>query len=138
MSANVARRRPVAVLGATGAVGQSFIRLLANHPWFELAEVAASERSSGRPYAEAATWIGADAMPDSVARMTVRPCDPREISSDIVFSALDSSVAGEAEIAFAKAGKSVLSNAKNHRMAPDVPLVIAEVNGSHLHILDAQ
>ncbi len=131
-------RRRVAVLGATGAVGQAFIRLLANHPWFELAEVAASERSAGKRYADAATWIGADDMPANVATMTVLPCDPARISADVVFSALDSSVAGDAEPAFAHAGKVVLTNAKNHRMAPDVPLVIAEVNSSHLGVLEAQ
>jgi aspartate-semialdehyde dehydrogenase len=119
-------------------VGQSFIRLLTNHPWFELIEVAASERSAGRSYAEAATWIGADAMPDAVRSLTVLPCDPERVSADIVFSALDSSVAGEAELAFARAGKFVLSNAKNHRMAPDVPLVIAEVNPGHLDVIEAQ
>src|SRR6185369_9340292 len=103
---------------ATGAVGQSFIRLLANHPWFELAEVAASERSAGRPYVEAARWIGGDAMPAGIANMIVQPCDPRHVSADIVFSALDSSIAGDAEPAFAKAGRTVLTNAKNHRMDP--------------------
>src|SRR6476659_7796106 len=91
------RRHRVAVLGATGAVGQSFIRLLANHPWFELVEVAASERSAGKSYAEAATWIGADDMPEVVRRMIVQPCDPSSISADIVFSALDSAAAGDAE-----------------------------------------
>ncbi|MEO7083220.1 MAG: aspartate-semialdehyde dehydrogenase [Gemmatimonadaceae bacterium] len=132
------RRRSVAVLGATGAVGQAFIRLLANHPWFEITELAASERSAGKPYAEAARWIGDDAMPASVAGMIVQPCDPSLVSADLVFSALDSSVAGDAEPAFAKAGKVVLTNAKNFRMEPDVPLVIAEVNPDHLDILDAQ
>jgi aspartate-semialdehyde dehydrogenase len=133
-----ARRRRVAVLGATGAVGQAFIRLLANHPWFELSEVAASERSAGKPYAEAARWIGADTMPEAVAGMIVQPCDPGAISADIVFSALDSSAAGDAEPAFARAGKLVLTNAKNYRMDPDVPLVIAEVNPSHLDIVADQ
>jgi aspartate-semialdehyde dehydrogenase len=135
---DIPKRRSVAVLGATGAVGQAFIRLLADHPWFELTEVAASERSAGRPYGEAATWIGDDALPSRIADMTVLPCDPERVRAEIVFSALDSSVAGEAELAFAKAGKFVLSNAKNHRMAPDVPLVIAEVNASHLDVLEAQ
>src|SRR5262245_37261476 len=116
------QKHRVAVLGATGAVGQAFIRLLANHPWFELVELAASERSAGRPYAEAAKWIGSDPMPDHVAKMTVLPTDASAITADIAFSALDSSVAGEAEVAFAKAGKFVLTNAKNHRMEPDVPL----------------
>lgn len=129
---------PVAVLGATGAVGQAFIRLLADHPWFELAEVAASERSAGRGYAEAARWIGDDAIPARVAQLEVLPCDPARVTSRVVFSALDSSVAGEAEAAFARAGRTVLSNAKNYRMDPDVPLVIAEVNPDHLAVLDAQ
>jgi aspartate-semialdehyde dehydrogenase len=129
---------PVAVLGATGAVGQQFIRSLANHPWFELAEVAASERSAGKPYPEAARWIGDDVIPDRVAKMTVLACDPKQVRSPVVFSALDSSVAGDAEAAFAKAGKIVLSNAKNYRMDPDVPLVIAEVNPGHLDVLEVQ
>src|SRR5690348_17810771 len=97
-------RRPVAVLGATGAVGQTFVRLLENHPWFELAEVAASERSAGRPYSESARWVAAGAMPASVAGKTVVACDPSAVDSDVVFSALDSSVAGEVEAAFARAG----------------------------------
>jgi aspartate-semialdehyde dehydrogenase len=132
------KRRKVAVLGATGAVGQTFVRLLENHPWFELAEVAASERSAGRTYGERVRWVAAGQMPASVVDKKVLTCDPAAISSDIVFSALDSSVAGEAEAAFAQAGKIVLSNAKNHRMAPDVPLVIAEVNPGHLRILETQ
>ncbi len=131
-------RRRVAVLGATGAVGQEFIRLLADHPWFELVEVAASERSAGRSYEQAARWIGGDDMPDVVRGLEVLPCDPARVSADVVFSALDSSVAGEVEEAFARAGKFVLSNAKNHRMEPDVPLVIAEVNPHHLDVLAAQ
>src|SRR5436305_9273772 len=98
------RRHRVAVLGATGAVGQAFIRLLADHPWFELAELAASERSAGKPYAEAARWIGTDTIPSHVARMIVTPCDPSAISADVIFSALDSAAAGEAEPAFARAG----------------------------------
>src|SRR5690349_22976581 len=98
-------RRKVAVLGATGAVGQAFIRLLANHPWFELAEVAASERSAGKPYAEAARWIGTDTIPENVRGMKVVACDPSQVSADIVFSALDSTTAATAEPAFAAAGK---------------------------------
>jgi aspartate-semialdehyde dehydrogenase len=138
LARDIPKRRSVAVLGATGAVGQAFIRLLANHPWFELTAVAASERSTGRPYAEAATWIGDEAMPGQVGDMTVLPCDPEKVDAEIVFSALDASAAGEAELAFARAGKFVLSNAKNHRMEPDVPLVIAEVNASHLVMLETQ
>ena len=131
-------RVPVAVLGATGAVGQAFIRLLADHPWFRLAEVAASERSAGKPYGEATRWIGDDAIPGGVSDLLVQECDPARVRSPIVFSALDSSVAGTAEAAFAKAGRTVLSNAKNYRMDEDVPLVVAEVNPQHLEVLDAQ
>lgn len=137
MSAARTKQR-VAVLGATGAVGQAFIRLLANHPWFEISELAASERSAGKPYAEAAKWIGSDEIPASIAGMKVTACDPAQVSADIVFSALDSTTAAEAEPAFARAGKTVLTNAKNYRMEPDVPLVIAEVNPSHLDVLDVQ
>jgi aspartate-semialdehyde dehydrogenase len=130
-------RVPVAVLGATGAVGQTFIRLLKGHPLFEVTEVAASERSAGKRYREAMNWHEGS-LPEDVAELVVKACDPSEIDAKIVFSALDASVAGEVEQAFAKAGAFVLSNAKNHRMDPDVPLVIAEVNADHLSVLDAQ
>lgn len=131
------KRWPVAILGATGAVGQTFIRQLAGHPWFEVAELAASDRSAGRPYGEACRWLEGD-LPDRLRAMTVQRCDPADVSAPLVFSALDSAVAGEVEQAFAKAGRFVLSNAKNHRMDPDVPLVIPEVNGGHLALLEAQ
>ncbi len=131
------RRIPVAVLGATGAVGQTFVRLLADHPWFELQELAASERSAGRPYGEAVHWIDGD-PPAHVATRCVVACDPAAVRAPVVFSALDSSVAGEAEMAFARAGRMVLSNARNHRMAPDVPLLIPEVNPEHLALLARQ
>jgi aspartate-semialdehyde dehydrogenase len=132
------RRIPVAVLGATGAVGQTFIHLLADHPWLEVAELAASERSAGKRYGEAARWIGAAAMPERVRDMLVLPCDPAAVRSPLVFSALDASVAGDVEEAFARAGRFVLSNAKNFRMEDDVPLVIPEVNADHLALLDVQ
>jgi aspartate-semialdehyde dehydrogenase len=138
MSTSTQKRRRVAVLGATGAVGQSFVKLLHGHPWFELVGVAASERSAGKSYVEAAKWLGTEPMPGDVAKMTVLPCDPARVDAELVFSALDSSVAGEVEAAFAKAGRYVLSNAKNYRMDPDVPLVIAEVNPGHLDILASQ
>lgn len=137
MNAATPGRWPVAILGATGAVGQTFIRLLANHPWFTVAEVAASERSAGKSYAEATRWIEG-VMPDDVATKRVLPCDPSAVKSAIVFSALDSAAAGEIEPAFAAAGHLVFSNAKNFRMAEDVPLVIPEVNGDHLKMLDSQ
>src|ERR687894_75819 len=94
------RKRSVAVLGATGAVGQAFVRLLADHPWFELAEVAASERSAGRRYGEATRWLGTEPIPRRVAEMSVLACDPLLVRSELVFSALDSSVAGVVEAAF--------------------------------------
>ncbi|HJR63837.1 MAG TPA: aspartate-semialdehyde dehydrogenase [Gemmatimonadaceae bacterium] len=130
-------RIPVAVLGATGAVGQTFVRLLANHPWFELRALAASERSAGKPYLEATRWLG-DALPSEIAAMPVVPCDPSRVDAPIVFSALDASVAGEAECAFATAGRIVLSNARNYRMEPDVPLLLPEVNPQHLALLERQ
>jgi aspartate-semialdehyde dehydrogenase len=130
-------KRKVAVLGATGAVGQTFIRLLADHPWFELTEVAASERSSGKRYRDATRWIEGE-MPSSVADLVIKNSRASEINAQIVFSALDSNVAGEIEEEFARAGKLVLSNARNHRMESDVPLVIPEVNGDHLALLDTQ
>ncbi len=130
-------RIPVAVLGATGAVGQTFVRLLRDHPWFRVAEVAASERSAGKSYAEATHWLEGS-MPADVADMRVTECSPEVISSPVVFSALDSNVAGNIEIAFARAGRVVCSNAKNHRMDSDVPLLIPEINAQHLSVIAAQ
>ena len=132
-----ARRVPVAILGATGAVGQTFIRCLRNHPWFEITELAASERSAGKPYGEATRWLEGE-LPSNLADKTVLPCDPDKLSAPIVFSALDAAAAGDLEPAFARSGAVVLSNAKNFRMEPDVPLVIPEVNASHLALLDRQ
>jgi aspartate-semialdehyde dehydrogenase len=131
------RRWPVAILGATGAVGQTFIRCLRDHPWFQIVEVAASERSAGKPYAEAARWLEGE-MPADVAALRVLPCDPSTVRAPIVFSALDAGVAGELEPAFARCGAVVLSNAKNFRMESDVPLVIPEVNAGHLTMLETQ
>jgi aspartate-semialdehyde dehydrogenase len=130
-------RLPVAVLGATGAVGQTFVRLLAGHPWFRLAEVAASERSAGKRYVAATRWIEGT-MPAETAALTVTACDPAVVRAPVVFSALDASAAAELEPAFAREGRFVLSNAKHFRMEPDVPLVIPEVNADHLALLDAQ
>ena len=122
MTSAPSQKRRVAILGATGAVGQAFIRLLADHPWFEIAALAASERSAGKRYAEAARWVGDDAPPAGVAGMPVLPCDPAALDAELVFSALDATAAGEVEPAFARAGRMVLSNAKNYRMEADVPL----------------
>ncbi len=125
------------MLGATGAVGQTFLRLLHDHPWFEVAELAASERSAGQAYGAVAKWLDG-AMPQRYADRAVLPCDPAVVHAPIVFSALDSSVAGEVEAAFAHAGRLVFSNAKNYRMAPDVPLLIPEVNPDQLGLISRQ
>jgi len=130
-------RIPVAVLGATGTVGQKFIRLLDGHPWFEVAAVAASERSAGRPYADVVRWRETTPIPDAVATMVVAPSAP-PLPGRVIFSALDAEIATPIEQAFARAGAVVVTNTRNHRMAADVPLVIPEVNGHHLDILPAQ
>ena len=127
----------VGILGATGAVGQKFVRLLQDHPWFELTVLAASERSAGKPYREAAHWIESIPLPESAGQMEVRLCRPG-LDCDLVFSGLDSSVAGPIEKAFAKAGYPVVSNAKNHRMDDDVPLLIPEVNPDHIALISRQ
>ena len=132
-----ARRIRVGILGATGAVGQTFIRLLADHPWLEVVAVAASERSAGKRYRDAAHWLSGD-MPESVAKLTVTACDPSAVDAQVVFSALDSDAAEEVEAAFARAGRFVLSNARNYRMDADVPLLIPEVNPDHLGLLPIQ
>jgi aspartate-semialdehyde dehydrogenase len=119
------------VLGATGLVGQRIVSLLANHPWFELTDVAASERSSGKRYAEAVRWHLDGPIPEGARDLVVKGLEPT-LDCDFVFSALDSSVAGEAEEIFARAGYPVVSNSKNHRMDADVPLLIPEVNAAHL------
>src|SRR3569623_1240369 len=131
------RKIPVGVRGATGAVGQTFIRLLAEHPWFEVTAVAASERSAGKRYRDAAHWLSGE-MPSRVGDLTVAACDPAAVAAPIVFSALDSDAAQEVEGAFARAGKLVLSNARNYRMDSDVPLLIPEVNPDHLALLPIQ
>src|SRR5579883_1702187 len=125
---------PVAVLGATGMVGQRFIELLQGHPWFELVGLAASEKHNGRPYAEVARWrFPHSDMPSAVASLPVVACRPEELPGvKIAFSALPGEIAGEIEQAFAQAGVAVFSNAKNYRMEPDVPLLIPEVNADHL------
>ena len=127
----------VGVLGATGAVGQKVIKLLEGHPWFEVREVAASERSAGKRYREAVSWKQSTAIPQSVRELEVKPCTP-ELDCRIVFSGLDASVAGEVEEDFARAGYLVLSNSRNHRMDADVPLVIPEINHDHLGLIPIQ
>jgi len=125
------------VLGATGMVGQRLVRLLAEHPWFELTAVAASERSLGKRYPEAARWHLEGAVPEAARELVLEDLEP-DLDCDFVFSALDSSVAGEAEERFARAGYPVVSNSRNHRMDPDVPLLIPEVNASHVDAVSVQ
>ena len=131
------RKFRAGVLGATGIVGQRLVQLLAHHPWFEPAEVAASERSSGKRYSEAVNWQLNEPIPAAVADRVVKGLEPT-LDCDLIFSALDSSVAGPAEEDFARAGYPVVSNSKNHRMDPDVPLLIPEVNASHLDAIPLQ
>jgi aspartate-semialdehyde dehydrogenase len=130
-------KTPVGVLGATGTVGQKFITLLQDHPWFEVTEVAASERTSGRLYGEAVSWKQGTPIPEQVRSLEIRPCTP-DLRCRIAFSGLDSAVAGPIEEEFARAGYIVLSNSKNHRMDEDVPLVIPEVNPEHLGLIPIQ
>lgn len=128
---------PVAVLGATGSVGQRFIQLLESHPWFRLHEVVASERSAGKLYSEAAGWRLETLLPEHAGALTVKGLGD-ELESTLLFSGLDSSVAGEAEEDYAKRGCAVISNSKNHRMDADVPLLIPEVNADHLDAVEVQ
>ena len=125
------------VLGATGTVGQELIALLADHPWFTVTWIGASERSAGKPYRDATQWRLPAPRPDRVADMLVNTVTPGR-APQLVFSGLDAAVAGEMETAFAEAGHIIVSNAKNHRMDPVVPLVIPEINADHLQLLTAQ
>ena len=131
------KKIPVAVLGATGSVGQKFIELLSNHPWFEIKELCASDKSAGKIYKDAVDWFLSSPLPDSVGEIIVQKCEP-VLESKVVFSGLDSKVAGKVETEFAKAGYKIISNSKNHRMDDDVPLLIPEVNPDHLDIIKKQ
>lgn len=129
----------IGILGATGAVGQKFIRLLQGHPWFTIKALGASDRSAGKAYKEAAHWIEAEELPAGVAKMEVLQCEPETFKGvDFVFSGLDSSVATEIERDFARAGIPVISNAKNFRMDETVPLLIPEVNPEHIALIEKQ
>lgn len=128
---------PVGILGATGTVGQRFIQLLEGHPWFEVAWLAASDRSAGKTYANAMKWRLSSPLPARIADMEVSPATP-EGSPRLIFAALDSAAAAELEPRFADAGRAVVSNSSAFRMQADVPLVIPEVNGEHLKVLQTQ
>jgi aspartate-semialdehyde dehydrogenase len=134
---SVGQRIPTAVLGATGSVGQRLVTLLADHPWFEVVEVVASQRSAGRSYGDAVRWFQSSPVPESIADREVLPVDA-VLSAPLVLSALDADVAGEIEERLARAGHLVVSNAKNHRMRADVPLLIPEVNADHLELIASQ
>jgi aspartate-semialdehyde dehydrogenase len=128
---------PVGILGATGVVGQRFIQMLENHPWFEVAWLAASDRSEGKIYSEAARWRLKTTLPARVAGMRVSPAVP-EGAPKVIFAALDASIAAELEPRFAEAGCAVVSNSSALRMQKDVPLVIPEVNPDHIKLLETQ
>lgn len=129
----------VGILGSTGAVGQKFIRLLADHPWFTITALGASERSAGRMYREAAQWVESIQVPEEIADSIVLRCSPDEFDDvDFVFSGLDSSVAESIESSFARAGIPVISNAKNFRMHEQVPLLVPEVNPGHIELVKYQ
>jgi aspartate-semialdehyde dehydrogenase len=127
----------VAILGATGTVGQRMIQLLERHPWFEVSAVAASDNSAGKNYAQATRWMLETPIPEAVAKMTVQTCQPG-LDCDFALSGLPSSIAEETELRLAKAGTPVLSNASSHRMKPDVPLLVPEINPDHLDALQLQ
>ena len=128
---------PVGILGATGMVGQRFIQLLEQHPWFEVAWVAASERSYGKTYAEAAKWKMKTAIPARVANMKLSAAEPAG-APKVIFAALDADIAREMEPAFASAGCAVISNSSAFRMHPQVPLVIPEINADHIKLIEQQ
>ncbi|MBM3772906.1 MAG: aspartate-semialdehyde dehydrogenase [Acidimicrobiia bacterium] len=128
---------PVGILGATGMVGQQFIACLTNHPWFTVDWLGASERSQGKAFRDAAAWRLASPLPDRIAKKVVEQAAPGN-APKLVFSGLDSSVAGEIEAAFAAAGHIVVSNSRNYRMEQTVPLLIPEVNADHLELLRCQ
>jgi len=127
----------IGILGATGMVGQRFIQLLENHPWFRIAWLAASDRSSGKRYEDAAKWRLDTPCPERIASMTIAPADPAG-APRVIFAALDTDIARELEPKFAAAGCAVVSNSSAFRMVPGVPLVIPEVNADHLHLIEGQ
>ncbi len=130
-------RHKIGILGATGVIGQRFIQLLENHPWFEITWLAASDKSSGKAYGEATKWKLETPLPTRIAEMMVAPASP-EGAPGVIFAALDTDIARELEPKFAAAGCAVISNSSAFRMQADVPLVIPEVNPDHLKLLETQ
>ena len=134
-------RIEVGILGATGMVGQHFVKFLQDHPWFDLQWLGASDRSTGKKYRDAMTWHLGGSAPELIADIAVQPCEPSNgvgKAPRLLFSAMDASVATEIEQAFARAGHIVVSNARNHRMERDVPLLVPEVNPDHVKLVPAQ
>lgn len=130
-------RIPVCILGATGTVGQKFVRLLAEHPQFEIAALAASEQSAGKRYGDIVRWRENSPLPASVAGLTLQRAEPG-LGGKVAFSAIEAEIAGEVERSFARAGVFVVTNTKTHRMDPTVPLLIPEVNPDHLGLIERQ
>ncbi len=129
---------PVAILAATGSVGQRFVQLLDGHPWFEVVALTGSDRSVGQPYGEACHWILGELMPEWAAKMVVVPTEPGAVAASVVFSALPTDIAKVVEPAFAQAGMLVCSNASAYRKAADVPILLPEVNAGHAALIDVQ
>ena len=129
---------PVAVLGATGSVGQRFISLLDNHPWFRVVALAASDRSAGQTYAKATRWVLDTPMPEYAKDMVIVPANTDAVQAKIVFSALHTEIANELEPQFAKAGSAVCSNASSYRRGEDVPLLLPEINADHIQLVKQQ
>jgi aspartate-semialdehyde dehydrogenase len=129
---------PVAILGATGSVGQRFISLLDTHPWFKVVALAASDRSVGQPYAKATRWVLDTPMPEYAKNMIIVPASTEAVQAKIVFSALHTEIANELEPAFARAGAAVCSNASSHRRGEDVPLLLPEINAEHIQLVKRQ
>lgn len=134
----MAEKIPVGVLAATGSVGQRFIQLLDGHPWFEVTAISGSERTQGGLYGEVCKWVLSEPMPAWAHGMRVLESTPEAFDTPLVFSALPSSPAKEIEPQFAKAGVLVCSNASAYREAPDVPILLPEVNPEHVRLLDQQ
>jgi aspartate-semialdehyde dehydrogenase len=133
----MATKLPVGILGATGVVGQRFVQLLEHHPWFEITWLAASDRSEGKSYSEAARWRLKTEVPKNIAVMKMSPA-VCEGAPKIIFAALDTAIAAEMEPRFAEAGHAVITNSSALRMKSDVPLVIPEVNPDHMKLIDSQ
>ncbi len=129
---------PVAVLAATGSVGQRFVQLLDNHPWFEVVALTGSDRSIGKPYGEVCHWLLPGEMPAWAREMIVRPSTPEAVQAPLALSGLPADLARDIEPAFAAAGTVICSNASAYRRAADVPILLPEINAPHVRLIEAQ